>query len=211
LADNSDGNLTFEDRDVEVDGKPRRFLLARPRGAVTLDADRLERMRSGDFVSMIDMEILQAVATRGGEVAVVVFDAADAAGNPLWTFDPKLDDELRIELGRWLLKSQVALYRELIRMKSSGLVGVGFGKLELAGFQRGTVRVATDLASELESAEPARAAQIEIDLWLLEHAARWSGLALADYVASGLASDIAERDGKREQIEKLLADAAAAG
>ena len=68
---------------------------------------------------------LQAVASRGGEVAIVVFDAVDEGGNPLWSFDPRLEDELRIELGRMLLKSQVALYRELIRMKATGLVGVG--------------------------------------------------------------------------------------
>lgn len=206
----TDKVLSFEEHEVQVRGEPRLVLVARPAVEIRLDAERLERMRRGDFVSRVDMEILQAVASRGGKVAVVVFDASSTDRGASWAFDERLDDEQRMEIGRFLLGSQVTLYRELIRMKASGLVGVGFGSFELAAFQRGTVRVVTELSEELESAEPRRAAQLEVDLWLIEHAAKWTGLALAQYVATALADELAERDGKREDIERLLAAASRA-
>jgi hypothetical protein len=199
------GVLNFEDREVQVGGEPRRVLVARPAAPVRIDAHRLERMRTGDFVSRIDMEILHAVGTRGSGVAIVLFDAATSTPDDGWGFDPQLDDEQRLDLGLYLLRSQVSLYRELVRLGASGMVGVGFGSRELAAFQRGTVRIVTDLANELESATPARAAQIEVDLWLIEHAATWTGLPLDTYVDTKLPEEIARRDRKHEEIVQLLA------
>jgi hypothetical protein len=206
----SDGNkmLNFEEREVDVGGHARQVLIARPAVEVRLDAERLERMRKGDFASLVDLEILQAVAGRDSKVSIVVFDARDAESKPSWRFDVELDDAQRMEFGLHLLKSQISLYRELVRLGVSGLVGVGFGSFELAAFQRGTVRVVTELSEELESADPPRAAQIDIDLWLIEHAATWTGLPLAEYMKGKLAEEIAERDRKRPEIDRLLEAAA---
>jgi hypothetical protein len=208
MADASDRVLSFAQRELDVGGERRKVLVARPAYGVRLDAQRLERMRKGDFVSRVDMEILQAVGAELGAIALVVFDAASHDEQLGWAFDPGLEDEQRMELGHLLLGSQLALYRELVRMKSSGLVGIGFGSFELAAFQRGTVRVVTELSNELESAEPARAAQIEIDLWLIEHAATWTGLPLDQYFETKIVDEIASRDAKRPEIEQLLAAAA---
>lgn len=203
----SDALLDIQEREIEIDGEPRLVLVAHPAVEVRLDAERLERMRKGDFVSRVDLEILQAVAQRGGRVAVVIFDAAKGSENASWAFEPDLEDEQRMELGLRLLRSQLSLYRELIRMKAGGLIGVGFGSMELAAFQRGTVRIVSELTEELETAEPERAAQIEIDLWLIEHAAVWTGLPREGYFQDRLATEIAERDAKRSEIEALLAKA----
>jgi hypothetical protein len=199
------GVLGFEDREVLVGGQPRGILVARPTVGVRLDAHRLERMRTGDFVSRVDMEILHAVGTRGDSVAIVVFDAAGPDAEGGWGFDPQLADEQRMDLGLYLLRSQVALYRELVRLGGSGLVGVGFGSRELAAFQRGTARIVTELCEQLESAKPERAAHIEVDLWLIEHAATWTGLSLDAYVDTKLADELIRRDQKHEEIEQLLA------
>lgn len=199
-----DKMLSFEEREVEVDGRTRLVLLARPEVEIRLDAERLERMRKGDFASLVDLEILRTVAARGNEVSIVVFDARDAESKSNWKFDPELDDEQRMDFGFHLLRSQISLYRELVRLGASGLVGVGFGSFELAAFQRGTVRVVTALSEELESAEPARAAQIDVDLWLIEHAATWTGLPLAEYIKGKLAEEIVERERKRPEIDRLL-------
>ena len=202
--------LSFEELELDVEGTSKSVLVARPNVEIRLDAERLERMRKGDFVSRVDLEILQAVAERGSAPAVVLFDGRAPDGQRRWGFDPELDDEQRMEFGRHLLRSQLTLYRELIGMKAGGLIGVGFGSFELAAFQRGTVRIVTELSEEQESATPARAAQISVDLWLIEHAATWTGLSLADYVASKLGGEIAARERKRGEIEALLAEAAAA-
>ena len=198
------GVLGFEDREIVVDGKSRRVLVARPTAGVRLDAHRLERMRTGDFVSRLDMEILHAVGSRNEGLAIVVFDAANPSTEGGWGFDPQLDDEQRMDLGLYLLRSQVSLYRELIRLGATGLVGVGFGSRELAAFQRGTVRIVTDLSEQLESAEGNQAAEIEVDLWLIEHAATWTGLPFDTYFDTKLADEISRRDAKREEIQTLL-------
>ncbi len=199
------GVLSFEDRKVEVGGEPRGILLARPSVGVRLDAQRLERMRTGDFVSRLDMDILAAVGSRDGGIAVVVFDAASNTPEGGWSFDPQLDDEQRMDLGLYLLRSQVSLYRELVRLGGTGLVGVGFGSRELAAFQRGTARIVTELSDELEGAAPDRAAQIEVDLWLIEHAATWTGLSLDTWLETKLVDELVRRDAKRDDIERLLA------
>jgi hypothetical protein len=204
MAEPDDRVLTFEERRIDVGGTTRLVLVARPSVQMRLDAERLDRMREGDFASRVDLEILQEVAARGGDVAVVVFDAGGHEPEPAWAFDPDLDDEQRVELGRYLLTSQVQLYRELVRMKATGLVGVGFGSRELAAFQRGTVRIVTDLSEQRESAEPAEAAKFDVDLWLVEHAATWNGLPIDDYLATKLPGEVAERDAKREEIDALL-------
>jgi hypothetical protein len=200
-----DGVLSFEDREVQVDGEPRAVLVARPSAPVRIDAQRLERMRTGDFVSRVDMEILNAVGKRDGGVAIVVFDAVGAAPDAGWGFDPQLDDEQRMDLGLYLLRSQVSLYRELVRLGATGLVGVGFGSRELAAFQRGTARIVTELSEELEDAAPERAAHIEVDLWLIEHAATWTGLPLDSWLQSKLSDELRRRDGKQSEIRDLLA------
>jgi hypothetical protein len=199
------GVLGFEDREIVVEAKSRRVLVARPTAGVRLDAHRLERMRTGDFVSRLDMEILHAVGSRDEGLAIVVFDSANASAEGGWGFDPQLDDEQRMDLGLYLLRSQVSLYRELIRLGATGLVGVGFGSRELAAFQRGTVRIVTVLSEQLESAEGNQAAEIEVDLWLIEHAATWTGLAFDTYFDTKLADEISRRDAKQEEIQKLLA------
>jgi hypothetical protein len=199
------GVLGFEDREVVVEGQPRRMLVARPTSGVRIDAHRLERMRTGDFVSRLDMEIMHAVGSRPDGLAIVVFDAGNPGPDGGWGFDAQLEDEQRMDLGLYLLRSQVDLYRELVRLGATGLVGVGFGSFELAAFQRGTVRIVSELSDELESATPERAAQIEVDLWLIEHAATWTGLAFDTYVETKLAEEILRRDRKREEIEALLA------
>lgn len=199
------GVLGFEDREIVVEGKSRRVLVARPTAGVRLDAHRLERMRTGDFVSRLDMEILHAVGSRNEGLAIVVFDSANANTEGGWGFDAQLDDEQRMDLGLYLLRSQVSLYRELIRLGATGLVGVGFGSRELAAFQRGTVRIVTDLSEQLESAEGQQAAEIEVDLWLIEHAATWTGLAFDTYFDTKLADEISRRDAKQDEIQNLLA------
>jgi hypothetical protein len=163
-------------------------------------------MRTGDFVSRLDMEILAAVGGRGGGIAMVVFDAASSTVDGGWGFDPLLDDEQRMDLGLYLLRSQVSLYRELVRLGGTGLVGVGFGSRELAAFQRGTARIVTELVEELEDdAPPDRAAHIEVDLWLIEHAATWTGLSLDTWLDTKLVDEFMRRDAKRDEIERLLA------
>jgi hypothetical protein len=199
--------LSFEERQVEVDGTTRAILVGRPAVEIRLDYERLEGMRKGNFVSRVDLEILQAVADRPDHFSVVVFDARSVDGQPCWGFDPELEDEQRMELGRFLLRSQLSLYRQLVTMKIHGLIGVGFGSFELAAFQRGTVRIVTELTAELETASPGRAASIEIDLWLIEHAATWTGLPLADYLEHKLAEELGARQRKRPDIEALLAAA----
>jgi hypothetical protein len=200
--------LSFEHREVVVEGKPRPILIARPVMEIRLDSERLAGMRRTNFVSRVDLEILQAVADRQDQgLCLVVFDARAAQGENRWGFDPELDDEQRMELGRHLLQSQLTLYRRLITMNVGGLVGVGFGTIALAVFQRAAVRVVTELSAELEGASPEKAAQIEIDLWLIEHAATWTGLALDDYFATKLADEVVTRERKRPEIEKLLASA----
>ncbi len=206
MSASSDALLAFEEREVDVEGQARRVLVARPVVDVRLDVERLERMRKGDFVSRVDLEILQAVGRCGGTVAVVVFDAACGTGRPSWAFETGLEDEQRMELGQNLVRSQLTLYRELIRMKAGGLIGVGFGSVELAALQRGAVRTASELSEELETAAPSRAARIQVDLWLIEHAALWTGLPLETYLNERLAAEIAARDRKRPEIEALLAE-----
>ena len=203
----NDKVLSFDERQVEVAGASCIVLVARPAVEVRLDLERLEGMRRGDFVSRVDVEILQAVAERRGPYSLVIFDARSVDGRPCWGFDAELEDEHRMELGRFLLRSQLSLYRQLVTMKVAGLVGVGFGSFELAAFQRGTVRIVTELSAELETASPERAAQIEIDLWLIEHAATWTGLPFEDYVDKKLAEEITTRQSKRPEIKALLAAA----
>jgi hypothetical protein len=209
MSDSADDTvLSFEHRELVVEGKPRRILIARPVMEIRLDSERLAGMRRSNFVSRVDLEILQAVADRQDQgLCLVVFDARAAQGENRWGFDPELDDEQRMELGRHLLQSQLTLYRRLITMNVGGLVGVGFGTIALAVFQRAAVRVVTELSAELEGASPEKAAQIEIDLWLIEHAATWTGLALDDYFATKLADEVVTRERKRPEIEKLLASA----
>jgi hypothetical protein len=203
-----DSVLSFERRDVVVEGESRAILIARPRVEIRLDQERLTGMRNSNFVSRIDLEILQTVAERErDEASVVVFDARSPEGDQRWGFDPELDDEQRMELGHLLLKSQLTLYRRLATMKVGGLVGVGFGSIALAVFQRAAVRLVSELSDELETASPERAAQIEIDLWLVEHAATWTGLALESYLETKLAAELVTRERKRPEIEALLSKA----
>jgi hypothetical protein len=208
VADAADDTvLSFNYRARVIEGETRAVLVARPMVEIRLDSERLAGMRRGDFVSRVDLEILQALTERDQEVALVVFDAQSPEGDGRWGFDPELDDEERMELGHHLLRSQLTLYRRLLEMNVGGLVGVGFGTIALAVFQRSAVRIVTELSRELESASPQRAAQIEIDLWLVEHAATWTGLTLEEYFATKLNDEIVSRERKRPEIETLLARA----
>lgn len=207
MSTGDDKVLSFEERKLDVAGSRRVVLVARPAVEIRLDLERLEGMRKGNFVSRVDLEILQAVADRPSALALVIFDARGTDGQPLWGFDPELEDEHRMELGRSLLRSQLTLYRQLVSKNVAGLVGVGFGSFALAAFQRGTVRIVTELSAELETATPEQAAEIAIDLWLIEHAATWTGLPLDEYLATKLADELLGRERKRPEIEKLLAAA----
>lgn len=161
-------------------------------------------MRGGDFSSKLDRDIVAALTDRATEYAVVIFHAQDSNGTPVWGFDAELDDEQRMEFGQRLLSSQIALYRQLVEQGVGGLIGVGFGSFELAAFQRGTIRVVTGLAEELESAEGPRAIELEIQLWLIEHAAKWTGLSLDEYAEKRLPAEIESCDEMRAEIQDLL-------
>lgn len=199
--------LTFEELQIEVGGATRHVLVARPAAELRLGSKRLERMRGGDFSSKLDRDIVGALTERSKEYAVVIFHAQDSEGAPVWGFDADLDDEQRMEFGQRLLSSQIALYRQLVEQNVGGLIGVGFGSFELAAFQRGTIRVVTKLAEELESAEGPRATELEIELWLIEHAAKWTGLSLAEYSEKRLPAEIGACDEMRAEIQALLARA----
>jgi hypothetical protein len=197
--------IDTERRSVLVDGKERTVLIARPSAPMRLDVARLERMQTGDFGSKLDQAIIAAVDEAPGTVDLVLFDARGADGEPVWGFDRDLDDVQRMEFGHQLLRSQILMYRELLRRGCSGLLGVGFGSFELAAFQRGTVRVVTDLAGERDEVTGARGAELELDLWLIEHAAAWTGLTVDEHLASKTAQEIATRDAKRAEYDALVA------
>jgi hypothetical protein len=195
--------LQFEPRSVEVEGAPRTVLVARLKEPMLLDPERLEELRSHDSPNRIDGAIVEYFEDHD-KADLVVFDARGPDGTKLWGFGPELSDEQRMEVGFELLHSQLPMYRALAERGVGGLVGVGFGSFELAALQRGTIRLITDLAAELEDAVSARAIELEVDLWLMEHAASWTGLTIDEYLATKAAAEIESREAKRPDIEKQL-------
>jgi hypothetical protein len=131
-----------------------------------LDAGRLGGLQSGQAGS-IDHAILNAVRDRSGTVQLVVFRGRNDAGTATWGFDPGLDPGLDVDLGYWLVRTQLPTYRALTKLGINLLTHIELGPREVVAFKEGTRRLLEEVVAVREAGEAAPDA--DRDVWILSN------------------------------------------
>jgi hypothetical protein len=190
---------------VELDTRngPRRALVAAPKQAVSVGRARLEALRGGDFSSPINDRLLAAVDGSSDPIHLIILKAGGADGGH-WRFETGLDEQTTSELGYYLIRSQLRLYREAAKRGVFNVIGVEFGSTELDAYGRGTDRLASELEREIAGATDSAIARF--DLWLIDHVGLWSGASLQSFLRDNAADATAVGERHRRQIVRLLAE-----
>ncbi len=152
----------------------RTVLTFTPQEHIVVGRQRLEMLRAEPEGSAIDSSIFNAVkAARRPPVALILRGGSDD-GNGSWRFDQKLTDTECAELGYLLLRSQLALYRELVKMGILMFAKVDWGPDEVAGLDEGRHRVLADLAADVaKTATDDAKARLALDEWIIRHFTYW--------------------------------------
>jgi hypothetical protein len=201
--DVSDELLDFSEVEYETRNGMRNALIAAPRTKLRLGPQRLERLRGGDYESSVNRKLLDAVDHADQPIHIIIFKAG-GAGDGSWGFADELSDTEAIEMGYHLIKSQLRLYLEAADRGVFTVVGVEFGKRELAGYERGTDRLAEEL--ERDISEGADSSVGRFNLWLIDHIGLWSSLALDEFLLERAGEATASAERHRRQIERLLTE-----
>jgi hypothetical protein len=196
-----DDLLAFSEREFPTRNGPRIALVAAPRRRIRLGRPRLDALRAGDYESPINDKLLVALDHVERPVHVIVFRAGGVTGQA-WAFEDSLTDEECVELGYFLIRSQLQLYVEAARRGVLTVIGVEFGPRELAAYERGTDRLADQL--EREIAEGADSSIGRFNLWLIDHIGLWTPLPLEQFLAERAPEAAATAERHQRQIRRLL-------
>ena len=199
--DVSDDLLDFSEVEFETRNGMRNALIAAPKLRLRLGRERLLRLREGQFGSEINKKLLDAVDHADHPIHLIIFKAG-GAGTGNWGFAEDLSDEDAVELGYFLIRSQLRLYLEAARRGVFTVVGVEFGDRELAAYDRGTDKLAAELEREISDGADSTVGRF--NLWLIDHIGLWSSLLLEDFLDQRAPEATATAERHQRQIQRLL-------
>jgi hypothetical protein len=207
-ADAPRGAIQVEERVLDTKTGPRVVAIGKPSHRPLLDRRRLDKLRSGEFRSRTNDFMIAALAARIAPVHAVVFRAGGEGGGHNEIAEDISDDEV-IEFGALMVGQQLSLYERAARHGVLVLVGIEFGQREVMGNDKGASRLAASLEARLANAAqhtPAALAEARLHLWLLDHLAMWTGLALDPFLSEKLPVALAGAERSTKALQRLLGE-----
>ncbi|MFK7987772.1 MAG: hypothetical protein AB8I08_17275 [Sandaracinaceae bacterium] len=185
---------------ITVDGQG--VLVATPIEPVVVGPERLAAMRRDLAASIVDNAILRSVRREAGRVSVIVIRGEADDGTSTWRFSDDLDPGDYEELGTLMVRSQLALYRELAAEGVVLSLKVGWGPREADALQAGSLAALCALSASGQLTQ--------LDEWLLAHFSFWLLASYASCRDNFLPRNLPRFMARRATLGRLIHDYRAA-
>lgn len=189
----------FSERSFETNRGRRAALVLTPNVHVTIGPERITGLRAQIGMSEVDRMVIGEARARSERVDLTIFRGRDDDGNGSWGFVEGISEDDASQLAMAMLRSNLPLYRGLMRAGLCLHLHVDWGPVELVAFRE----AAEELSSELEVRSEGEDADA-VDVWILRNLTFFFALSLEKVLTSILPEKLALMEKRMERIQRMV-------
>lgn len=183
-------------------------LVVTPTEHVRIDASQLRRLQAGPSLGAIETAVLEQGMRLADTVRVCIYRGRDDEGRGSWGFHEATTTLERNELARLMLRDQLVVYRELLRLGIGLFIHTEFGTLECSAYRSAAAHHLEANAMVLvdPQATAEQRARAEADQWILRNVTFFFGNPMRAILERVLPDKLAMLDRRMHRVrEKVLA------
>jgi hypothetical protein len=183
-------------------------LVVNPTEHLRVDGGRLPRLRAGSGLGPIESAVLEEARRLSDIARVCIYRGRDDEGRGSWGFCESTTAAERNELARLMLRDQLMVYRELLRLGIGLFIHTEFGNLEVSAYRSAAAHhiEANALVLADASASPEERARADADQWILRNVTFFFGNPMRSILERVLPDKIALLDRRMQRVrEKAVA------